>query len=149
MIQKKQTLLSITIAFTVMVLIVGITTLPAYSDNSKSEKSIAGITLHCNFKDVDVANSASSTITFVTNDDEISQTLNCLLNDPQNRNKTLLKRFIPVVEVIRIDYTIEIFNTGGFVHDCVGSSSSNHVTTKCVLPDNNKNFVLMTINFAK
>lgn len=147
MFQKKQTLLSMAIAFTVMVLIVGVTTLPAYSQNSNSESSMLGITLHCNLNDV--VNTAMGSVTFVTTAGDINLSLSCSQNDPRDRNTAILTHPLPAVEVTRIDTVVELFNAGSSVHKCEDSSSNKHVTIKCTPTDNGKIFVLLTVNFAK
>jgi len=153
MFRKKQVLLSITIASLVMVLVIGVTaTLPAYSQNAKSGMSIAGITIHCNLKDIDVVNGARSLVTFVTAEEELYLGLTCSNDNPHNRNTAMLTRLLPADEVIRIDTTIELLNKGITMYTCEDSSikvPGKHITTKCKLPDNNKNFVLLTVNLAK
>jgi len=150
MFRKNQVLLSITIASLVMVLVIGVTaTLPAYSQNSASEMSKSSISLHCNFKDIDVVNGARGSVTFATADKEIKLGLFCA-SDNSNRNKAMKTFLLPSYEeVISVETTTELLNNGAIIHQCDDSSSGKHIVLKCRLPDNNKNFVMLSVNFVK
>ena len=142
MVQKKQTLLSITVAFTVMVLIVGVTTLPAYSQSSESSKAI--ISIHCHINDSNVFSGATADITFVTSEGPIFTGINC--NDsPKNNNKVM--KFEPnTIEAISIETIIKM-NDGSSETDCSDSSSGKQINTKCAL--DKKNYVTLKVNLVK